>query len=343
METLFVLLLSCIVTALALGTCRREHLVVLCHGLSGSQDDLQYLGETLTAAGATVYRSRANEMTKSFQGIRLGGSRLADEVRELVSAGSFDSISFVGNSLGGLYARYAIRQLFNRTDGKVAGLTPSRFLLIASPSLGVRNFTIVEDKGFFVPDFLKRTVSQVLYRSGEELFAFDASSLHSSLVFAMATEDEFLAPLRAFKARRLYANLDNDFVVPLGTAAFLDRDEVLRLRQTFSASSGIVHTIITNGSESDKGTIPDDPVHHMRRRLDGLGWEKRIVHFPGLLPIAHNKICALNRRVYWLLNAVFAEGRFVMDDASAWLCGDPGDAYAAKTDFLEREVSVEGV
>ena len=334
-----VLLLSCFNVAFSLGTCRREHLVVLCHGLSGSQDDLQYLGETLAAAGASVYRSRANEMTKSFQGIRLGGTRLADEVRELVSTGGFESISFVGNSLGGLYARYAVRLLFNRTDAKVAGLTPARFLLIASPSLGVRNFTIVEDKGFFVPDFLKRTVSQALYRSGEELFGFDASSLHSSLLFAMATEEEFLAPLRTFQARRLYANLDNDFVVPLGTAAFLDREEVLRLRQLHSTSSGIVQTIVTNRSDGEESPGPD-PVHRMRRSLDALGWEKRIVHFPGLLPIAHNKICALNRRIYWLLNEVFAEGRFVMDDASTWLCASAGPA--AKDVILESEVSVSG-
>ena len=339
MAALALLLVSFFAAALSSGSCLKEHLVVLCHGLSGSQDDLRYLGESLTSAGAAVYRSRANEMMRSFHGVKLGGSRLAEEVRELVSAGSYQSISFVGNSLGGLYARYAIRLLFNHSDATIAGLTPSRFLLIASPSLGVRNFTIVEDQGFSVPDILKRTVSQVLHRSGEDLFAFDASSLRSSLLYAMATEEPFLAPLRAFEARRLYANLNNDFVVPLGTAAFLHRDEVLRLRQLHSSSSGIVHTILTNRSES-RGSLDVDPVDHMREELDALGWEKRIVHFPGLLPIAHNKICALNRRVYWILNDIFAEGKFVMDDASAWICSS-GD-LASELSRVEYEVSVTG-
>jgi hypothetical protein len=87
-------------------------------------------------------------MLKSFTGVVEGGTRLADEVRSLAASGRYGDISFVGNSLGGLYARYAVSVLFS--NGTIAGLQPSKFLLIASPSLGVRNFTIVEDRGTYV-------------------------------------------------------------------------------------------------------------------------------------------------------------------------------------------------
>jgi hypothetical protein len=161
------------------------------------------------------------------------------------------------------------------------------------------------------------------------MFAFDTPLLSRSLLYRMATSEDFLLPLRAFKHRRLYANLHNDFVVPLGTAGIFSADEVTKLRRKYRATRGIVATLQQEPtsilSSSDLQT--HDPLDAMRAGLNSLGWEKTIVYFPGLLPIAHNTICALNRKVYWFLNEVFAEGRFVMDHAAEWLC--PCDAAAA--------------
>jgi hypothetical protein len=41
----------------------------------------------------------------------------------------------------------------------------------------------------------------------------------------MATHSVFLGALRAFKRRRAYANLEGDFLVPFGTAAFEVKNE----------------------------------------------------------------------------------------------------------------------
>jgi hypothetical protein len=63
----------------------------------------------------------------------------------------------------------------------------------------------------------------------------------------------------------------------------------------------------------------------MRKKLDLCGWEKMIVNFNGffntLLPLAHNKICALTKYPTWFYNGFlgFNEGKFVMDDAAEWL------------------------
>ena len=50
----------------------------------------------------------------------------------------------------------------------------------------------------------------------------------------MATNEEFLMPLRQFKQRRLYANLRRDSVVPLGTAAFLPKGQVKVLKENIA-------------------------------------------------------------------------------------------------------------
>lgn len=67
----------------------------------------------------------------------------------------------------------------------------------------------------------------------------------SSLLYRMATAEEFLRPLRTFQKRRLYANLNGDFVVPLGTAAFLNAEMVQTLRERYAYQFGILTTIIT--------------------------------------------------------------------------------------------------
>jgi hypothetical protein len=61
------------------------------------------------------------------------------QVQEVVQANpSLTTISVVGNSLGGLYARYALSLLFDPSTSLIAGLQPGTFLTIASPHLGVR-------------------------------------------------------------------------------------------------------------------------------------------------------------------------------------------------------------
>jgi pimeloyl-ACP methyl ester carboxylesterase len=267
--------------ACSLEVCNRSHVVVLCHGLSGSEDDLQYLGATLKKTGASVYNSRANRMLDSLLGVREGGTRLAEEVRTLSKTGAYDRISFVGNSLGGLYARYAAKLLFK--DGLIADMLPENFLLIASPSLGVRNYTYVDDRGLYVPDILKRAVAYTLRSSGDDLFLLDAPRFPECLVYQMACAEDFLAPLRAFKRRRLYANLDNDFVVPLGTAAMLSVEEVQRLRADHGSKKGIVHRFSSEKSSFEhSGALLSDPLDRMRAGLDSLGWDKHI----GMVTIA---------------------------------------------------------
>ena len=131
------LLLLCS-TALAASTTPLKHLVVLVHGLSGTAADLGYLARRLEAdASVRVLASGANEpFPRTLDGVDAGGARVADEVRQVASA--YKTISFVGNSLGGLYARAALRELRDADRSTFAGLTPAVFVTTAAPHLGAR-------------------------------------------------------------------------------------------------------------------------------------------------------------------------------------------------------------
>mmetsp|Transcript_5722 Transcript_5722/g.13905 ORF Transcript_5722/g.13905 Transcript_5722/m.13905 type:complete len:87 (+) Transcript_5722:6-266(+) len=66
-------------------------------------------------------------------------------------------------------------------------------------------------------------------------------------------------------------------------------------------------------SHRERKTLSDE----MARTLASLGWEQVSVRFPGTLPLAHNKICALARDpIQAWLNA---EGRPVVQDQAKWL------------------------
>eukprot|EP00598_Pedospumella_elongata_P008087 CAMPEP_0184969172 /NCGR_PEP_ID=MMETSP1098-20130426/2003_1 /TAXON_ID=89044 /ORGANISM="Spumella elongata, Strain CCAP 955/1" /LENGTH=341 /DNA_ID=CAMNT_0027490909 /DNA_START=36 /DNA_END=1058 /DNA_ORIENTATION=+ len=316
-----------------------DHLVVLSHGLHGSRHDLTYLADHLEKAGCLVLRSSANEMLNSHVGVHAGGMKLADEVWNFLYLHSgVRRISFVGNSLGGLFARYAVKELFDEPTGLIATLRPHHFLTIATPHLGVRNYTFFDEFGIQVPSQLKDLVARGMGRTGLDMLGDDPNQLGSeSLIYRMATSHEFLEPLRAFQSRRLLANLNLDLMVPLGTAAFLEHEEVLRLRAQHSEVPGIVQILTTHPVTPDmdlaqscadnqcanvgvKGSSNQLlPIDEMRKSLDQLGWIKVIVNFKGVFPMAHNQIAAVTKfttEIDRLLG--FHEGRYLIDKVAQW-------------------------
>ena len=109
----------------------KKHLVVLSHGIIGSSRDLSYLEEKLVNKGFTVLQSSSNELHGSLFGVSEAARKLRDEVLSFASRHrDLETISFVGNSLGGLFARYAIMLLYNPDNQKILGLLPKTFLVI---------------------------------------------------------------------------------------------------------------------------------------------------------------------------------------------------------------------
>lgn len=338
-----------------------DHLVVLVHGLMGTENDLLYLNSKINELeGFVTLRSKSNWWIKSLSGVRRSAERLVEEIQMLQHKHpTVQKISFVGNSLGGVIARHAIQIMHHHAAISHQGthlcasptsiaLLPVTFITVASPFLGVNDFTYIEDylqrmagSALALPRPLKKLVALTMWRTGEELFMQDHRDRTQQLLYKMSHSEEFLQPLRLFQRRRAYANLDNDFMVILQTGAFLSAAAVEQLRQEHiysdtmqmgrSGKPSIVakFTTAANQQKYDNGTYES-----MRQNLDNLGWEKFVVYFPGTLPLAHNAIAGVCKKPDFLFMPLcklmgFTTGYFVMDHAALFLARSNAAANSA--------------
>ena len=287
------------------------HYVVLSHGYQGSSKDLavlemslkeQALGSLHGSSRCVVLQATCNE-GKTRDGVARGGERLAREIerfieRRILEEGeggeSAASISIVGNSLGGLYARYAISKLFQSGGGsflEVAGRTllPLTFATTASPWLGTSGHTF-----FKVPRTAEYAFARSLGQTGMDLFRYN------DLVTEMSTSDKFLSPLSKFRNRLCLGNIGRtDFLVPASTSLFLSpgaSTKHTRANAARASSSDFllasylterqVHTIDNNNNNSSNKKNNSNNYNNSNNSnnrdrdalccecIDRLGWEK---------------------------------------------------------------------
>ena len=295
--------------------------------MNGDHRELLYLERKIKElSDCHVLNSKKNDGELSKKGILVCADELAREIEEEVRNNpNLRRISMVGMSLGGLISRAAARKLFNFSRSTIAGLQPEIFMGIASPFIGMRGHTFLP-----IPRYLEKSIGWIIGDTGKELFA---SGEGKSLVFDMCTTEEYLAPLRTFRYRRLYAAIQNDFMVPVTTAAFLEEHETDQLRTACKDLRGLV-TVLDgqfNAAENDAVSItsswlgiPEDKGsknREMRDALNALGWEKVLVNFGGMLPLAHLQICANERWPGWVTSPMGIElGHEIMDDSANYLC-----------------------
>jgi len=320
-----------------------DDLYVLVHGLAGRPEDLSYLEKCLGRRDPTavVHLARCNSgILMTFDGIRQGGSRLACEIRGLIKRHPrLKRISLVGNSLGGLYCRYAVGLLFDERTGKLEGLSPHKFLTTATPHLGVGEYGYLsvipgplQSLGAYT--IMGQTIRELLLKD-KNSNSNDGSSL--PLLAEMAGLDfepgpntaqdtlPFLDGLRAFEERCAYANVANDFLVAYRTAH--PAGPLLKPVEPKRDDSGVVFRRRVSAQDferrdmSSKSQQPfkgrKELMDSMSYSLSSIGWEQVTVAFPGSLPLAHNKICALERDPLqtWINSA----GRPVVEDQAKWL------------------------
>ncbi|CAJ1942270.1 unnamed protein product [Cylindrotheca closterium] len=212
-----------------------------------------------------VHNTVSNEH-KTEDGIQNGGDRLVEEMRQVIegemkkrhpnSKDVFDiTISILGNSLGGLYGRYAIAKLVERhciKDGNGKGgdscwmldgryrLHLNVFCTTATPHLGVSKHTFLP-----IPRTGEIAVATIMKDTGKDLFRMN------DLLHKMATCPTYLRPLANFRKRIAYANAFNtDFPVPTATAAFLSENSTYP--HYFEDDSLIVEPERTPKSQSRK-------------------------------------------------------------------------------------------
>jgi Putative serine esterase (DUF676) len=229
-------------------------------------------------------------------GIEAGGKRLAAEVDTLISyygaqcsgkALKEITLSLVGNSLGGLYARYAISLMDALTmERGTTGttLSPKFFVTTCTPHLGVSQNTFIK-----IPTWLEASIARVMQQTGLDLFR------RSGIIQAMTVNSTFVQPLLSFTRRIALANVyGTDFQVPTPTAAFWAKTDsihtVVCLEET---KTHISHNIILQLQTQQQ---TKDTSHHSTRDyrlsddelstlLDQVGWTKILVDVRHHMPI----------------------------------------------------------
>lgn len=237
-----------------------------------------------------VHSVTCNEK-RTDDGVKAGGERIVDEIISFVrehmksdetmserdKSKNLDNvddnlgeltditISIVGNSLGGLYARYAVAELFRRCtvpldclqktnvagcdkpddendlvmrlDGKYR-LHLNVFCTTAAPHLGLSGHTFVP-----LPRSAELGVARALGETGHDLFRLN------TLLHEMAIDPFFLRPLGLFRKRVAYANAyGTDFPVPVSTAAFLSEGSTYPHHFTENMDTDTNEQIGLNGS-----------------------------------------------------------------------------------------------
>ncbi|KAI1764115.1 DUF676-domain-containing protein [Hypoxylon sp. FL1150] len=157
-----------------------------------------------------ILLAKRNSGSFTYDGIERGGERVCLEIEEELEkiqkkGGKITKLSVVGYSLGGLVARYAVGLLEMR--GVLGQLQPMNFVTFASPHLGVR--TPLRGWHNHIWNVLgARTLSM----SGRQLFTIDNYRGTGRPLLAVLADPEsiFIAGLKRFKRRTLYANAVND-------------------------------------------------------------------------------------------------------------------------------------
>eukprot|EP00934_Nitzschia_sp_Nitz4_P008871 Nitzschia sp. Nitz4//scaffold215_size37433//21798//23153//NITZ4_007753-RA/size37433-processed-gene-0.42-mRNA-1//1//CDS//3329542157//8861//frame0 len=273
------------------------HLIVLVHGFLGTPLEMDYLKQSLTRMSESSSPSRSRFVIhsaetnngKTYDGVSEGGMRLATEVEWIIDHYSRQhptanlTLSMVGNSLGGLYCRYALKHIQSIAPGSTKQVQSKLFVTTCTPHLGTTGRHLYLP----LPNALEWVVSKFLGHTGQDLFR------RTPLLQEMTLDDTFVDPLKNFDHRIAYANAHGtDFQVPTSTAAFWDSTDSphFEVDTSDTATSDLtngtsnivlqVQTPMQSPNHVEKESSNDGVVvssSDLSRELDNLGWTKVLV------------------------------------------------------------------
>lgn len=327
---------------------REIHIMVLVHGIMGNHQELAYVKEALerelsvfippdssTSDKFLVHAATCNDQN-SLDGIEAGGRRLANEINDIIKNllmeeevdgiddPSIISLSILGNSLGGLYARYALAfidwnlsasqgqydQQNRQEAAKFTNMTviPKLFVTTATPHLGIRDMTY-----WNIPRVLYPVGAWHMKQSGYDLFRY------TDVIKRLCMDEVFLRPLARFRNRLAYSTaFAIDAAVPTSTAAFLsgssqvlhvmdeksmsipprtgdtEEDNMLHVNSIFPTVRFQTQRCMTESpvvEELTRAAMSNDDILLFSQRLDSLGWTKIFVdvrsHIPAMWKRGH--------------------------------------------------------
>ncbi|KAK9002882.1 hypothetical protein V6N11_060458 [Hibiscus sabdariffa] len=284
------------------------HLVIMVNGIIGSAQNWRFAAKQFLKKYPEDLRSRT--LLYLFQ------------VKNVISRHpSVQKISFVGHSLGGLVARYAIARLYEQeqtrdisqtngdcgTDhlgdscpegqskGKIAGLEPMNFITFATPHLGsLWHKQVPLFGGSRALEKLAARISWLLGRTGKHLFFKDGKNGKPPLLLQMASDCEdlkFISALQSFRRRVAYANAGFDHIVGWSTSSLRRRNELPKIKHL---PRGDKYPHIINVEAAKIATLDEVPSEakingdekinieeEVLKGLTKLSWERVDVYFKG--------------------------------------------------------------
>ena len=211
-----------------------KHLVLLTHGLhSNTSADMLYMkeeierqqsqipGEELIITGFT------DNVCQTEKGIKYLGTRLAEYLIDLLKRHRIKKISFIGHSLGGLVQAFAIVYLSVNEPELFKELTLENFIALASPLLGLAAHN---------PKYVKYSLSHgVMGQTGKDLGLHRSVNNGNVPLLYLLSGNPFQTIIKQFKRRTIYANCENDGIVPLYTSSllYLEYKQVMNSLQAF--------------------------------------------------------------------------------------------------------------
>jgi len=109
---------------------------------------------------------------------------VADVAALVASHRALTHVSFVGFSLGGLYACYAVAAFWDASSGRMEGLLPQTFVAVACPMLDVLCFGLMR----FLPGVLWAGATVLFGTTAAELMLQDAAPWGLPTLLAMTTD-----------------------------------------------------------------------------------------------------------------------------------------------------------
>ncbi|KAK1292515.1 hypothetical protein QJS10_CPB17g02641 [Acorus calamus] len=291
------------------------------NGIIGSSSDWRYAAKHLVKRfpeDLVVHCSERNTSTLTLHGVDVMGERLAKEVISVIERKpELQKISFIGHSLGGLVARYAIGRLFGQTiksepsaenggvvrvesetlsleeesKGKIAGLEPMNFITFATPHLGSRgNKQVPLFCGVRMLEKASSHISGILGKTGKHLLLNDHHEGRPPLLIQMVNDHgdlKFMSALQSFRRCVAYANAHFDHIVGWSTSSIRLKHELPK-RKNFQKNDKYPH--VMNVETSKPANIHQDILWEgkaktvdmegvMIRGLNRVGWERVDVSF----------------------------------------------------------------
>jgi len=285
------------------------HLIVLVHGYMGSDREQEYLGEALLEQSKRLSDSRhefvplysKTNMKDTSDGVVKGGQRLAAEInnwiREHVDIAGEDiskdtstifTLSLIGNSLGGVYSRYAISELFRLGTLSSKKIMPLVFCSTSSPHLGISKETFVR-----LPVWLEQYMGSAMKQTGNDLFSVNDSTIIDDMCSSPSRDgNDYLLSLGQFLKRIAVANAySTDFLVSVNSGGILDSDSNsvhYNLQHDRDASETVIRRMrnvnnhvalqVFTPKDDNENNQDQDEEKNIRSNcvnsLDRLGWHK---------------------------------------------------------------------